>query len=75
MLELLEVKEENGKVIIDKERFEEFLVEFDSLMETMDILSDKEMMEQIRQSEDDIRHGRVKEIKSDGELRKVLVSA
>lgn len=72
MIELLEAKEENGKIIFDKDKFTEFIEEVDNAMETLEILSDKEMIEQIKESEKDIKEGRIKEIKSDGELKKML---
>jgi len=42
--------------------------EMESLMETIEILSDKNLMEQIMESEKDIRGGNISEIKTDKDL-------
>ncbi len=64
MLDLIKVEEIDNKVIIPKEDFEKIIADVDSLIETVEILSDKELIEQIKESERDIKEGRIKEIKS-----------
>jgi PHD/YefM family antitoxin component YafN of YafNO toxin-antitoxin module len=64
MLDLIKVEEVDNKVIIPKEDFEKIIADVDSLIETVEILSDKELIEQIKESERNIREGKVKEIKS-----------
>lgn len=64
MLDLIKVEEVDNKVIIPKEDFEKIIADVDSLIETIEILSDKELIEQIKESERDIKEGKVKEIKS-----------
>lgn len=64
MLDLIKVEEVDNKVIIPKEDFEKIIADVDSLIETIEILSDKELIEQIKESERNIKEGKVKEIKS-----------
>jgi len=64
MLDLIKVEEIDNKVIIPKEDFEKIIADVDSLIETIEILSDKELIEQIKESERNIKEGKVKEIKS-----------
>lgn len=64
MLDLIRVEEVGNKVIIPKEDFEKIIADVDSLIETIEILSDKELIEQIKESERNIKDGKVKEIKS-----------
>ncbi len=64
MLDLIKVEEIDNKVIIPKEDFEKIIAEVDSLIETVEILSDEELIEQIKESERNIKEGKVKEIKS-----------
>lgn len=64
MLDLIKVEEVDNKVIIPKEDFEKIIADVDSLIETVEILSDKELIQQIKESERDIKEGKVKEIKS-----------
>ncbi|VVB86759.1 Uncharacterised protein [uncultured archaeon] len=64
MLDLIKVEEIDNKVIIPKEDFEKIIADVESLMETVEILSDKDLMEQIKGSERNIKEGKVKEIKS-----------
>lgn len=51
-----------------KEDFEDLIGEMESLMETIEILSDKGLMKQIKESENDIKEGKVFEIKSEDDL-------
>ncbi len=64
MLDLIKVEEVDNKVIIPKEDFEKIIANMDSLIETVEILSDEEFMEQIKESERNIKEGKIKEIKS-----------
>lgn len=51
--------------MLRKEDFEDLIGEMESLMETIEILSDKGLMKQIKESENDIKEGKVFEIKSE----------
>ncbi|HEY9207158.1 MAG TPA: hypothetical protein VIO58_14690 [Candidatus Methanoperedens sp.] len=64
MLDLIKVEEVDNKVIIPKEDFEKIIADVDSLIETVEILSDEELIEQIKESERNIKEGKLKEIKS-----------
>lgn len=60
-----------GKVYEEVKAIERNMVtkeDFDRILETIEILSNANTMEQIRASEEDIRHGRVKEIKSSSDI-------
>ena len=59
-----EVYQEIRKIRADMVRREDL----EALVDTVEILSNKETMQLIRQSDEDIRHGRVKEIKSVDDL-------
>lgn len=72
MLEMLKVEVTDGKVILDKEEFEQFIEDLESTIETLEILADKESMKQIVKSEDDIKKGRVYSIKNLRELKSLL---
>ncbi|MCD4845679.1 MAG: hypothetical protein K8R25_14450 [Methanosarcinales archaeon] len=65
---VMRIKEVKGNVVIRKEDFEDLIGEMESLMETIEILSDKGLMNQIKGSENDIRDGNVFEIKSEDDL-------
>ena len=65
---VVRIKEVKGNVVIRKEDFEDLIGEMESLMETIEILSDKGLMNQIKGSENDIRDGNVFEIKSEDDL-------
>ncbi|MFW6194534.1 MAG: hypothetical protein ACOC5L_03335 [Halobacteriota archaeon] len=47
--------------------------ELESLKETIEILSDENLMEQIRNSEKDIKEGRVSDVKSADDLRRLFL--
>ena len=47
-----------------KEDFEKIIADVESLMETVEILSDKDLIEQLKESEKNIKDGKVKKIKS-----------
>ncbi len=68
MAGVVRIKEVKGNVVLRKEDFEDLIGEMESLMETIEILSDKGLMKQIKESENDIREGKVFEIKSEDDL-------
>lgn len=73
MLDLIKVEEFDNKVIIPKADFEKIIADVESLMETVEILSDKELIEQIKESERDIKDGKVKEIKSKKDIDALFI--
>lgn len=68
MAGVVRIKEVKGNVVLRKEDFEDLIGEMESLMETIEILSDKGLMKQIKESENDIKEGKVFEIKSEDDL-------
>ena len=68
MAGVVRIKEVKGNVVLRKEDFEDLIGEMESLIETIEILSDKGLMKQINESENDIREGNVYEIKSEDDL-------
>jgi len=72
MVEILRTKEVDGKIVLSKEDFEKLIDELESLMETLEIISDKHLLAQISKSEEDIKEGRIKEAGSIKELRRML---
>jgi len=64
MIDIIKLKEANGEVVMSKEDFESLLSEVESLIETVEILSDQNLMTQLRESEKDIKEGAVKELKT-----------
>ena len=73
MLDLIKIEEFDNKVIIPKDDFEKIIANVDSLIETLEILSDKELLKQLKESEKDIRNGRVKEIKSKKDIDALFI--
>ncbi len=73
MLDLIKVEEVDNKVIIPKEDFEKIIADVDSLIETVEILSDKKLIEQIKESERNIKEGKVKEIKSKKDIDALFI--
>jgi len=73
MIEVIKLKEEKGEVVISKEDFEGLISEVESLIETVEILSDENLMKQISESERDIKAGKVNEIKSTADLRRLFL--
>jgi len=73
MIEVIKLKEEKGEVAISKEDFEGLISEVESLIETVEILSDENLMKQISESERDIKAGKVNEIKSTADLRRLFL--
>jgi PHD/YefM family antitoxin component YafN of YafNO toxin-antitoxin module len=72
MIELVRLKEERGEVRMSKEDFEAFMTEVESLIETVEILSDEDLMKQLKESEKDVEEGRVHEIKSPEDLKRLF---
>ena len=73
MIEVIKLKEEKGEVVISKEDFEGLISEVESLIETVEILSDENLMKQISESERDIKAGKISEIKSTDDLRRLFL--
>ena len=69
MIDIIKLKEEKGEVVMTKEDFEGLISAVESLIETVEILSDDNLMKQIRESEKDLKEGRIREIKSTDDLR------
>jgi PHD/YefM family antitoxin component YafN of YafNO toxin-antitoxin module len=63
----------DGKVIMDKEYFEELVSKIESVMETLEILADSELVEQIKESEKDIEAGRVFKVESIDDLKAMIL--
>lgn len=60
-----------SQVMIDKRTFmdmEKLRLEFDSIMETIEIMNDPALMEGVKRSISDVKSGRVSKIKSPDEL-------
>ena len=74
MINIVKLKEEKGEVTMNTADFEGFIGEVESLIETVEILSDKNLMTQIRGSEKDIKEGLVHEIKTTDDLRRLFLS-
>ena len=64
MIDIIKLKEEKGEVVMTKDDFEGLISDVESLIETVEILSDDNLMKQIRESEKDLKEGRIREIKS-----------
>jgi PHD/YefM family antitoxin component YafN of YafNO toxin-antitoxin module len=73
MIEVIKLKEEKGEVVISKEDFEGLISEVESLIETVEILSDENLMKQISESERDTKKGKISEIKSTDDLRRLFL--
>ena len=73
MVSVMRIKEVEQDVVLRKEDFESLIGEMESLTETIEILSDRVLMEQIRESEKDIGKGNIFEIKSEEELNNLFL--
>ncbi|MHC1611170.1 MAG: hypothetical protein ACXQTW_06200 [Candidatus Methanospirareceae archaeon] len=73
MIDIIKLKEEKGEVVMSKEDFEVLISELESLVETVEILSDENLMKQISESESDAKDGEVREIKSTADLRRLFL--
>ena len=73
MMSVMRIKEVEHDVVLRKEDFESLIGEVESLTETIEILSDRGLMEQIRESEKDIGKGNIFEIKSEEDLNNLFL--
>lgn len=73
MIDIIKLKEANGEVVMSKDDFESLLSEVESLIETVEILSDQNLMTQLRESEQDIREGAVKELTTADDVRRLFL--
>jgi len=69
----MRIKEVEQDVVLRKEDFESLIGGMESLTETIEILSDQGLMEQIRESEKDIGKGNIFEIKSEEDLNNLFL--
>ncbi len=73
MVNVVRIKEVEENVVLRKADFEDLIDVVESLMETIEILSDKNLMKQIRESEKDIEEGKTFEIKTEDDLNNLFV--
>lgn len=73
MVNVVRIKEVEENVVLRKADFENLIDVVESLMETLEILSDKNLMKQIRESEKDIEEGKTFEIKTEDDLNNLFV--
>ena len=73
MVSIVRIKEVKENVVLRKEDFESLIGEMESLMETIEILSDKNLMGQIKNSEKDIKEGNVLEIITESDMNNLFV--
>ncbi len=73
MVNVVRIKEVEENVVLRKADFENLIGVVESLMETIEILSDKNLMKQIRESEKDIEEGKTFEIKTEDDLNNLFV--
>ena len=73
MVSVMRIKEVEHDVVLRKEDFESLIGEMESLTETIEILSDRGLMEQIRGSEKDIGKGNIFEIVSEEDLNNLFL--
>jgi len=73
MIDIIKLKEANGEVVMSKEDFESLLSEVESLIETVEILSDQNLMMQLRESEKDVKEGVVRELKTADDVRRLFL--
>ena len=74
MINIIKLKEVNGEVAMNKDDFEGLIGEVESLIETVDIVRDRNLMTQISGSEKDIKEGLLHEIKTTDDLRRLFLS-
>ncbi len=72
-MNLIKMKEVKGNVVMTKEDFDELMSEIESLIETAEILSDKNLVKQIKESERDIEEGKVSKIKTEEDLKELFL--
>ena len=73
MVNVVRIKEVDENVVLRKADFEDLIGVVESLMETIEILSDKNLMKQIGESEKDIEEGKIFEIKTEDDLNNLFV--
>ena len=73
MISVVRIKEVEQDVVLRKDDFESLIGEMESLTETIEILSDRDLMGQIRESEKDIEKGNIFEIKSEEDLNNLFL--
>ncbi len=73
MVNVVRIKEVEENVVLRKADFENLIGVVESLMETIEILSDKNLMKQIRESEKDIEEGKTFEIKTEDDLNNLFM--
>jgi PHD/YefM family antitoxin component YafN of YafNO toxin-antitoxin module len=73
MIDIIKLKEANGEVVMSKEDFESLRSEVESLIETVELLSDQNLMTQLRESEKDIKEGAVKELETADDMRRLFL--
>ncbi len=73
MVSVMRIKEVEQDVVLRKEDFESLIGDMESLTEAIEILSDRGLMEQIRESEKDIGKGNIFEIKSEEDLNNLFL--
>ncbi len=72
MVSVMWIKEVEQDVVLRKEDFESLIGRMESLTETIEILSDRGLTGQIRESEKDIGKGNIFEIKSEEDLNNLF---
>jgi PHD/YefM family antitoxin component YafN of YafNO toxin-antitoxin module len=73
MMDIIKLKEKKGEVVMSRDDFEGLISEMESLIETVEILSDENLMKQICESEKDIKEGKINEIKSMNDLKELFL--
>jgi PHD/YefM family antitoxin component YafN of YafNO toxin-antitoxin module len=73
MVNVVRIKEVEENVVLRKADFEDLIDVVESLMETIEILSDKNLMKQIGESEKDIEEGKTFEIRTEDDLNNLFV--
>ncbi|MEA1869979.1 MAG: hypothetical protein U9N09_07550 [Euryarchaeota archaeon] len=73
MISVMRIKEVEHDVVLRKEDFESLIGGMESLTETIEILSDRGLMEQIGESEKDTGKGNIFEIKSEEDLNNLFL--
>ncbi|CAD7766660.1 MAG: hypothetical protein DNFNHJIP_00058 [Candidatus Argoarchaeum ethanivorans] len=73
MVNVVRIKEVEENVVLRKADFENLIDVVESLMETIEVLSDKNLMKQIKESETDIEEGKTFKIKTEDDLNNLFV--
>lgn len=59
MVKIVRMKEVKGNIVMGKEDFEVLVGEIESLAETLEIMSNENLLRQVKEGEEDINAGRV----------------